>query len=101
METFQGPNDFVERKVARTNPKDNHGLGVSTVFCHEFDCYETAIKDVVSAYPVERYGTFDDAMNGHKKWVEKSNELEMIKTLDYPNQPGGWVLLRRIKLGSK
>ena len=101
METFQGPNDFVERKVARTSPEDNHGLGVSTVFCHQFNCYETALKDAVRAYPVERYDTFENAEKGHKQWIEKSKTLEIVKTLDYPDIPGTWVLLRRIKLGSK
>ena len=95
--------DYRERKVARTEPADNFGIGVSTVWVHEINCYETALKDVLGIYSVERYKTYDEALAGHKKWIEKSRTVNVIKALGLPvwvlgeEIPDRWVTLLRYK----
>ena len=77
--------DYRERKVARTESADNFGIGVSTVWVHEINCYETALKDNLNIYSVERYKTYDEAFEGHKKWIEKSRAVNVVKVLWLPD----------------
>jgi hypothetical protein len=58
------------------------GLKVSTVETVDLG-FETAIMDANSAHPVERYDTEDEAIAGHKRWVEKAPSLEVITVLGY------------------
>ena len=62
-----------------------NGLGVSTQLTP--DCgYETAILDKHNTYPVERYQTQEESVEGHKRWVEwaKGDEVKITKL--------GWVV---------
>jgi len=63
-------NDYEQRKVARTERKDNNGIGVSTCWVDDFKCYGTALVDANNTYVVERYRTKKEATKGHKKWVK-------------------------------
>lgn len=50
-----------------------NGVVVSTAIT--IDCGpETAIIDSNAVYPVERYSSEEDAILGHKKWVEKMKD---------------------------
>lgn len=95
--------DYSERKVGRVEPGDNFGIGVSTVWIHGINCYETALKDCLSIYSVERYKTYDEALEGHKKWIEKSKTINAVKALGLPDWVLGekisdrWVTLQRYK----
>ena len=92
-------NDYHERKVAIVKPQDNNGIGVITVWVHDFDCYETAIEDADDIHEVQRYATYEKAMEGHKRWIEKTKTLEHVKALSNHlfDTPEHWVLLRRVK----
>lgn len=84
--------DYAERKVGRVEPEDNFGIGVSTVWLHDINCFETALKDSLGIYSVERYRTYDEAIEGHQKWVEKSRTISVVKALGLPD----WVLGEKI-----
>ena len=95
--------DYRERKVGRVEPADNSGIGVSTVWVHEINCYETALKDSLGIYSVERYRIYDEAFEGHKKWIEKSRTINVVKALGLPDWVLGekisdrWITLQRYK----
>ena len=78
-------------------------IGVSTVWIHEINCYETALKDGLSIYSVERYKTYHEALAGHKKWIDKSRAINVVKALGLPDWVFGekfsdkWVTLQRYK----
>ena len=96
-------NDYRERKVGKVEPEDNFGIGVSTVWIHDLNCYETALKDRFGIYSVERYRTYEEALAGHERWIEKSKTLEIVKSLGLPDWVLGekiqdkWVMLQRHK----
>ena len=70
-------NNYEARKVDRTKI---NGLIISTAFSS--DCgYETAVIDAVAVYPVERYQSREDAIEGHKKWCQSSKELRKVVML--------------------
>lgn len=59
------------RKVARLEEEDNCGMGVSTAWVEDFQCFETAILNFAEgAVPVERYTTREAALEGHERWVQ-------------------------------
>lgn len=61
---------------------DVDGLRVSTV--DTVDCgLETAILDANGAYPVERYGSHEEAVAGHVRWVEAAETLTEVTELGY------------------
>ncbi|KKN39842.1 hypothetical protein LCGC14_0739540 [marine sediment metagenome] len=60
--------NYEERKVARIDPKDNNGIGVSTVFTPD-EGYETALLDVNGVQVVQRYKDKVEAELGHERWV--------------------------------
>lgn len=58
------------------------GLEVST--CNTPDAgYETAIIDANTVYPVERYDTEEEAVEGHSRWIEKAPSLKTITHIGY------------------
>ena len=62
-----------------------NGLGISTQLTP--DCgYETALLDKNGTYPVERYATQEESVQGHQRWIEfaKTNQNEITKL--------GWVI---------
>ncbi len=72
---------YKDHKIARTEPKDNNGIGVSTAHTPD-EGYETALLDANSAHPVERYKTKASAERGHRKWVQfarNKNNNSVIK----------------------
>ena len=75
-----------EREVARIIPKQNRGLGVSTIQINDIPGweYETAILDAQAFHAVERYHTPAEAKAGHLRWVEASKDLVTVISL------GGW-----------
>ena len=58
------------------------GISVSTINSRD-QGPETAICDVAGAHPVERYASVEDALEGHKRWVEKAPTLTEITKLGY------------------
>lgn len=58
--------NYDQRKIEKTTLPN--GLQVSTAYTNDMG-YETAILDSVSAHPVERYETKEQAIEGHTKWV--------------------------------
>jgi hypothetical protein len=81
---FQGmssmQDNYEERKVARINPKENNGVGVSTCFSYDMG-YETALLNANTTIPVERYETREEAVIGHEKWVKFAFNENNIKVL--------------------
>lgn len=71
---------FRTRRLARVEPKDNGGVGVSTVWTSD-EGYETAILDANGAHPVERYKDEESALQGHERWVSVANKLIKVKVL--------------------
>jgi hypothetical protein len=72
---------YAERVVARTEPSENQGLGISTAWVTDLSCFETAILDANNAYPVERYADKDQAIAGHAKWLQASSTLVEVNRL--------------------
>jgi hypothetical protein len=72
-------NDYDNRKVDKI---ERNGLILSTVYTTD-QGYESAIIDSLNVYPVERYKSKEDAINGHKKWDKKLDKLEEITCLGY------------------
>jgi len=72
---------YAERVVARTEPEENLGLGISTAWVTDLDCFETAILDANHAYPVERYADKDQAIAGHAKWLQSSKSLVEVNRI--------------------
>ncbi|MFW9872524.1 MAG: hypothetical protein ACFFG0_05425 [Candidatus Thorarchaeota archaeon] len=66
-------NNYDSRKIARVEPEENNGIGVSTAYTSD-EGYETALFDSNGVHPVERYGTKEKAEKGHKKWVDFAKE---------------------------
>lgn len=77
-------NSFQKRSIDRTSVM---GLIVSTVHTPDYGP-ETAIVDKNAAYPVQRYQTEVEAMEGHKSWVKKVelglDEVTMLPWLTEP-----------------
>lgn len=72
--------NYEDRKVEKTEPEDNNGIGVST--CNTSDeGYETAILDANGIHPVERYATKELAVEGHKKWVSLAKNKVVVKKI--------------------
>jgi hypothetical protein len=80
---FQDADNYEQRKVART---EVNGLQVSTAYTSDMG-YETAILDAEGAHPVERYGSREDAIKGHEKWLEIAKTAETVVKLGW----GGWT----------
>lgn len=59
------------------------GLTVSTVDSWDLG-YETTIIDANETYPVERYDSEAEALEGHARWVEKAKTLTHITHLGVP-----------------
>lgn len=74
-------------KVARTEPKDNNGIGISTAYTPDFG-YETALLDQNGTYPVERYETREKAFDGHWRWLEKTLTMKTVIGLGTGD---GWI----------
>ena len=71
--------DYNERKVAtQIKPEENEGVGVSTCWVPDLECYETALLDQRGVHPVERYKTKELAFNGHNKWIRKAKYLKRV-----------------------
>ena len=70
--------NYEDRKIGRVMPGENNGVGVSTCYVNDMDeyQYETALLDAQGAIPVERYFTKEEAVLGHKKWIEKAKKVE-------------------------
>jgi hypothetical protein len=70
-------NDFFNLFVGITTPGqrvaldsvDGDRIEVSTVYAHDINMYETALIDSDGAHPVERYDSEEEALEGHKKWM--------------------------------
>ena len=62
---------YRERVVARMEPDENGGVGVSTCWPKDHG-YETALLDAGGAHPVERYVTREAAVMGHDVWVQRA-----------------------------
>lgn len=60
--------------------------GVSTIDTEEGYGYETALFSHVDDrwHPVERYGTRDEAVAGHARWVAAAPTLERIVDIGLP-----------------
>lgn len=65
-----------ENKVDRISREENNGVGVSTLWVDDLNCYETALLDSNGAHPVERYDELEKAKEGHQKWLEFSKNCE-------------------------
>lgn len=72
--------NYKDRVVARVNPEENNGIGLSTAFSSD-EGYETAILDAHGAHPVERYATKEEAKLGHKIWLHKLKPGMIVKEL--------------------
>ena len=60
------------RRLAFTSRDDNAGIGVSTAWMPDEECYETAIFDGTQlgrVYIVERYSDEAVARKGHDRWA--------------------------------
>lgn len=75
--------NYEDRKIGRVMPGENNGVGVSTCSVTDMDeyQYETALLTAQGAVPVERYLTKEEAILGHKKWVEKAKNIEEVVKL--------------------
>lgn len=95
FEFLKDLDNYEERKVDKTEPKDNSGIGVSTVYTSD-EGYETALLDANGTHPVERYPNRYQAEEGHRKWVKLSTKRKKVKEL---GSFGGlvedrWILLK-------
>lgn len=82
------------RRVALTKSSDNAGIGVSTAWMPDEECYETAVYDSTDfgrVYVVEHYATEAEALDGHAKWLEKAKPGATIKRID--RHPASDVIL--------
>jgi hypothetical protein len=66
--------NYDTRKVARMEPKDNGGIGVSTAYTSD-QGYETALLGK-QVHPVERYTSKELALAGHARWVEYARSMK-------------------------
>lgn len=71
---------FHTKRLARVEPEDNGGVGVSTVWTSD-EGYETAILDANGVHPVERYEDEESALQGHERWVSDANKLTEVIVL--------------------
>lgn len=62
--------NYEDRKIGRDTSES--GIDVSTAYTSD-EGYETALLDSNGVHPVERYGTRQDAEDGHKKWLLFAN----------------------------
>jgi hypothetical protein len=69
--------NFKSERIARVEPEENQGIGVSTVYTSD-EGYETALLDATGAHPVERYTSKVKALKGHKKWVKDAPNLKTV-----------------------
>lgn len=75
--------DYESRKVALLKPKDNKGIGVSTVYTIDMG-FETALLDLNGVHPVERYPSKEEAEAGHQKWVDTTKAgIKTVTKLGY------------------
>ena len=72
------------RRVARTEPEDTGGIGLSTCWVDDFGCYETAYIDANGCHPVERYSTREEAAMGHAKWAAAAKPGSRVVQLGCP-----------------
>lgn len=71
--------NYDDRKAARDLVD---GLVVSTCWAND-EGFETAIIDVHKTYPVQRYTTEEQALEGHAEWVKKAETLEQVDRLGW------------------
>jgi hypothetical protein len=72
------------RVIARTEPEELNGVGVSTVYVNDLECQETALLTETGAIPVERYSSEEEALEGHAAWVEKVKAgIQRVTKLGY------------------
>ena len=79
------PEDMGCRRIALTKSTDNGGIGVSTMWMPDEECFETAIYDsleIGGTYIVERYPTEEEALAGHKKWLDTAKPGVTIHRID-------------------
>lgn len=70
-------NDFINLLTGLSTPGarvaldsvDGDRIEVSTVYAHDICMYETALCDSDGVHPVERYDSKEEALEGHKKWM--------------------------------
>ena len=76
--------NYDERKVAE---KEQIGLfKVSSCYTSDMG-YETAICYADGVYPVERYKTKEECIDGHKKWINwASSNPKQIPYLQFDNK---------------
>lgn len=88
LDATEFPEEFAEGMRARNIQKTDVGnLHISTVNTLD-QGMETAIRDLTgNTWPVERYKTFEDAVIGHSKWVEKAKDLEEVDVLWITRDP--------------
>lgn len=80
-------NDYEERKLMRTEQRDNNGIGISTAWVSDEECYETAIIDKNGVHPVEHYNTIEEARTGHEKWKLLARDGTKVIKLFWPDSP--------------
>jgi hypothetical protein len=91
-------NSYESRKIARVDPEDNEGVGVSTAWTDDMG-FETALLDQNGCHPVERYQSWEDAVRGHFIWVEQAKIIETVIKLGYDSIVSNKVItLARVKL---
>ncbi len=71
--------NYEDRKTARDLVD---GLIVSTCYTTD-EGYETAIIDLNKTYPVQRYETEEQALEGHADWVKQAETLERVDRLGW------------------
>ena len=79
FEFLRDTDNYEQRKVGKDEVM---GLTVSTAFTSDMG-YETAILDKSSVYPVERYESKEDAIQGHIRWMEEAVNLKEVEMLGY------------------
>lgn len=72
--------NYESRKVARTEAKDNNGIGVSTAYTSD-EGYETALLDANGIHPVERYEDRNLAEEGHERWVLRAKKIRKVNKI--------------------
>ena len=79
-EKITGGLPYLERMVARVEPNENDGIGISTCWTKDHG-YETALLDAGGAHPVERYVTREAAVVGHNIWAQRAKPGLVITKL--------------------
>lgn len=100
---FQFSNEPYELRqiMPKISPEENNGVGVSTIFAHDVQQYETALLDGNGAHPVERYDSEEKAKTGHIKWKKRAASPKLVKITKLGHKlyriKDKQILLRRIK----